>query len=88
MAQYMYILKSITIGGYYIGSCENIEERLAQHNDNKGRYTKNKGPFELIYKESFDSKADALKREKQVKSYKGGRAFKKLVSASPSSSLA
>ena len=88
MAQYMYILKRITTGGYYIGSCKNIEERLTQHNDNKGRYTKNKGPFELIYKESFDSKADALKREKQVKSYKGGRAFKKLVSASPSSSLA
>ena len=88
MAQYMYILKSIMTDGYYIGSCENIEERLARHNNNKGRYTRNKGPFELIYKESFDSKTDALKREKQVKSYKGGRAFKKLVSASPSSSLA
>ena len=88
MTQYMYILRSVSTGEHYIGSCANIEKRLTQHNSNKVRSTKNRGPFEVIHKESFDKKVDALKREKQIKQYKGGRPFKKLISASPSSSLA
>ena len=33
----------------------------------------------IIYTEDFIEKSDALKREHQIKSYKGGRAFKKLL---------
>ena len=84
-----YIIKSEKTNRYYIGSCGNIETRLKDHNGNRVISTKNKGPNKLIHKEGFEFKKDALKREKQIKSYKSGRAFKKLLnSASPSSSLA
>jgi putative endonuclease len=33
----------------------------------------------LIYVEEFGSKTEALFREKQIKSYKGGEAFKRLI---------
>ncbi|MCX5679255.1 MAG: GIY-YIG nuclease family protein [Candidatus Omnitrophica bacterium] len=83
---YTYVIKSETIGQYYIGSCSDIDSRLKQHNRGQTKTTKYKGPYKLVYKEEFVSKSEALKREKQIKSYKGGRAFKKLI-ASPSSSL-
>ena len=86
--QYVYILKSTLTGKFYIGSCSDIDKRLKAHNSNKVKSTKRKGPWQLICKETFNVKTSALKRENQIKSYKGGRLFKKLISASPSSSLA
>ena len=84
---YTYIIESEKTGRHYIGACGNIGERLRDHNTNQVKSTKNKGPYKLIYKEEFGTKRDALKREKQIKSYKGGRFFKKLIASSPSSSL-
>jgi putative endonuclease len=43
------------------------------------RSTKHRTPFELVYYEAAESKQMALMREKQIKSYKGGEAFKKLL---------
>ena len=36
----------------------------------------------LIYKEMYSDRLEAFTREKQIKSYKGGEAFKKLVDKS------
>jgi len=41
--------------------------------------TKNFRPWEIVYKEFFDTKQEAYRRELQIKSYKGGQAFKKLL---------
>ena len=56
-----------------------MERRLFEHNHNNTQSLKNKGPFILIYKEQFINKLDATKRERQIKSYKGGNEFKKLL---------
>jgi putative endonuclease len=85
---FVYILQSTKTGRYYIGSCGNIDARIKDHNSNRVTSTKHKGPYGLVYKDEFEFKKDALIREKQIKSYKSGRAFKKLiVTSSPSSSL-
>ncbi len=76
---HVYILKSIKDGGYYIGSTGNIEQRLKKHNAGGTISTRNRRPFELIYKELYHTKSEALIRERHIKSYKGGDAFKKLV---------
>lgn len=76
---FVYIIESEKTGRHYIGSCGNIEARLKDHNSNQVRSTKNKGSYRLIHKEEFASRRDALKREKRIKSYKGGRSFKKLI---------
>ena len=74
-----YIIKSEKTDRYYTGSCGNIKVRLEEHNSNQTKSTKHRGPYKLVYKESFELKKDALSREKQIKSYKSGRAFKKLI---------
>jgi putative endonuclease len=79
MAYYIYILKSLKDSRFYIGSTHDIEKRLAYHNAGLQRSTRSRIPFILVYSEVFDEKSDALRRELQIKSYKGGEAFKKLI---------
>ena len=79
MSYYVYILQSEKDERYYIGSTSNIEQRLAWHNAGKQRSTKSRIPFVIVHTEEFESKTEALKREKQIKSYKGGNAFKALL---------
>ncbi|MFA4937142.1 MAG: GIY-YIG nuclease family protein [Patescibacteria group bacterium] len=74
-----YILQSQTNQKYYIGHTENLEQRLSRHNKGLVRSTKSGIPWRVIYIEKFNSKSEAYKRELQIKSYKGGEAFKKLI---------
>jgi putative endonuclease len=79
MKYFVYILQSLRDNRFYIGFTTNVENRLNYHNAGKQRSTKSRIPFKLIYTEEFDNKKSALKREKQIKSYKGGEAFKKMI---------
>jgi putative endonuclease len=74
-----YIIKSLKVNRYYIGSTENIERRLSYHNSGKVKSIKAYKPWMIVYTERFETKSEALKREKQIKSYKSGDAFKKLL---------
>jgi putative endonuclease len=76
---YVYIIRSQKNSRYYVGSTKDIERRLASHRCGHTKSLKNKGPFDLVRIEEFESKTEALKREHQIKRYKGGRAFKKLI---------
>ena len=78
---YAYIIQSLKNGRYYIGSTNNIERRLYEHNHNNTASLKNKGPFKAVYKEEFQTVKEARFREREIKSYKGGNAFKKLIAA-------
>lgn len=75
----MYIIKSLEKGRYYVGSTEDFEERLKSHNRGGVTSTKNFRPWVLVYKEDFLTRTEARKREIQVKKYKGGQAFQKLI---------
>ena len=78
MAFYVYVLRSTTTGKIYIGQTDNLTKRVYQHNDPNcylGLYTKyNNGPWFLVYSEVYQSRTEALKREKQLKTSRG-RAF-------------
>ncbi|MBI4100175.1 GIY-YIG nuclease family protein [Candidatus Microgenomates bacterium] len=76
-----YILQSERDRGYYIGSTDNIEKRIIQHNRGYSRYTKNRGPFKLIYQETYSSRSEAKKREYYLKSLKSRIAIEKLINA-------
>ena len=79
MPYYVYILQSLKDRKYYIGSTTDVAERLNFHNSGRQRSTKSRIPFVLIYSEKLPNKDEGLKREKQIKSYKGGEAFKRLI---------
>jgi len=80
MVYYVYILLSEKDGKYYIGSTHDVQGRLAFHNAGLQRSTKSRIPFRIVYFEECPDKYQALIREKQIKSYKGGQAFKRLFS--------
>ena len=64
---YIYIIYSKTSDVYYKGFSEDISQRLSYHNENKSRYTANKGPWELVYSKSFETKKEALIEELRLK---------------------
>ncbi len=53
-------------------------ERLKEHNKGINKWTKENGPFKLIYWEKFFCKKDAIMREKFFKSGQGNK-LKQLI---------
>lgn len=78
---YVYILKSINIKHYYVGHTSKLGRRLSDHNSGLVKSTEKYLPWEIIYTETFQTKSKAYKRELQIKSYKGGNAFKRLINS-------
>jgi len=76
---YVYILKSIKHSRYYIGHSQDHIKRLSEHNRGKVRSTKAYIPWVIVYQEEYLTKSEAYKREMQIKSYKSGNAFNKLI---------
>ncbi len=76
---YVYILRSVTLGIFYVGFTRNLEQRTLQHNLGLSRFTRGRGPWELKYFESYTSATDALKRERFFKSGKGREILKELI---------
>jgi predicted GIY-YIG superfamily endonuclease len=66
---WMYMLMC-SDGSYYVGHTDNLDVRLAQHQDGTfGGYTSKRRPVTLIYAEAFDSRDDAFRRERQIKGW-------------------
>ena len=78
---YTYILYSTTKGRYYIGQTNNIEKRLLRHNNKEVRSTKHGLPWTLVYHEIFQTRSEAIKRERYLKSLKSRIVIKKLIDA-------
>lgn len=78
MNHYFYILKSKITSEYYIGYTDNLEKRLYLHNSDCVKSTKNHGPWEIFHFEKFDNRANAIKRERQIKSWKSRKAIERL----------
>ena len=76
---YLYIIKSVDSGTYYVGISSDIKERLEKHNKGMVKSTKSKKPWVLVYSESFASRGAATKRELQLKSWKKRSALEKLM---------
>ena len=55
-------------GSLYTGITNNLEKRLEAHRSGKGaKYTRGRGPLELVYTEKCEDKSAAMKREVEVK---------------------
>jgi putative endonuclease len=79
MRYFVYILYGKILERFYIGTTNNIERRLAQHNRPHKGYTNSGQPWVLLYSEQFASKKDALKRELYIKKKKSKEFIEKLV---------
>ena len=68
----VYILYSVKFQKIYVGYSSDLLNRVKSHNElgNKG-WTIKFGPWQIVHTEVFESKADAMKREKQLKTAAG-----------------
>ena len=78
---YVYVLKSRRNGKTYTGHTKNLEKRLLQHNTgkNKRKFGCVNGPWDLMFFENFETRSDAMRREKFLKSGKGREYIKEKI---------
>jgi len=76
---YTYILLSELNNRYYIGSTKDISRRLAQHNSGRSKSTKRYRLWRLVYSESFQTLAEARRREREIKSLKSHEYVEELL---------
>lgn len=64
---YVYIIKCGD-NTLYTGYSVDVENRFKKHCDGLGaKYTRGRGPLEIVYVEELETKSDALKREYEIK---------------------
>lgn len=64
---YLYILRCGD-GSLYTGITTDVQKRLLAHRQGKGaKYTRGRGPLELVYQEACPDHSQALRRELAVK---------------------
>ena len=67
---YVYLLRCGD-GSLYCGITDDVSRRLEAHTAGKGaKYTRGRGPLELVYTQACESHSDALKREIAIKRMK------------------
>ena len=68
----VYVLYSPSFNKIYIGYTSDIENRIVSHNElGTNGYTLKYRPWVIAYTEEIPTKAEAIKREKQLKSSQG-----------------
>jgi putative endonuclease len=68
---YVYVLRSLKNNYRYIGQTNNLEKRLLEHNEGMTKSIRFQIPFVLEYSETFETRIEAIRREKFLKSGKG-----------------
>ena len=76
---YTYIIYSKCLDKFYVGSTQNIENRISRHNNSSTKSTKAGKPWVLVYQESFNTRAEAVRRELEIKSQKSRKYIENLI---------
>ena len=64
----VYILRCAD-GTLYTGITNDLDRRMAEHRSGTGaKYTKGRGPFQLVYQETCQDRGLASNRENEIKS--------------------
>ena len=67
MAYYTYIVRC-SDDSLYTGYTNDLDNRIEAHNSGRGaKYTRGRGPVELVYFEEHPTKEEAMSREWQIK---------------------
>ena len=68
-SQYVYMLRC-SDGTLYTGWTNDLEKRLTAHNSGTGaKYTRSRRPVELVFCEAYETKAEAMRREAEIKTF-------------------
>lgn len=74
--QFVYVLRSEVDGRFYVGMTQNVKRRFQEHNNGKTKSTKGYRPWILFFYEEYETRLEARKREKYLKSGIGSEYIK------------
>ena len=78
----VYVLYSQQHDKIYIGYTSDLDQRIKSHNElSKKGWTVRFRPWKIVHTEIFESRADAMRREKQLKTAKGREWIWELISS-------
>ena len=80
MMYYVYVLLSGVDGGFYTGSTGDLRHRIKEHSEGLVVTTRDRRPLELVYYEACNSRKDACRREKYLKTSTGKRYLRNRLS--------
>ena len=70
LVSHFFYLARCNDGSLYAGTCIDVTEREAKHNDGMGaKYTRSRRPVKIIHTEEFETLSQARKREAEVKAW-------------------
>lgn len=75
----VYILQSESTRRFYIGQTGDLEKRIERHNHNRVSATRNRGPWQLVHEEKYNTRGEAMQRERYIKKLKDRRYIEKLI---------
>jgi putative endonuclease len=78
---WVYILKSGKNDSYYVGSTNDLERRLVEHNTGKTPYLRNLLPVKLVFRQEFSGLIEARKVESKLKKFKNKKIIEKIIQA-------
>ncbi len=73
---YVYALLSQKDSKFYVGSTQDLRKRILEHNSSMVPSTRRRIPLDLVYYEACRNKADAMHRERYLKTAYGKRFLK------------
>ena len=77
---YVYVLISGVDGGFYTGLTGDLKRRVEEHSEGLVETTRDRRPLELVYYEGCNSRKDAYRREKYLKTSAGKRYLRNRLS--------
>ncbi len=76
---FLYILKSKKNNRYYIGSTNDLERRLQEHNSGKTKSLKYLRPLQVVFYKEFENEIEARQMERKLKKFKSRDILDKIV---------
>ena len=79
---YTYLLQSQVDQSFYIGQTKDLEQRLILHNEGHSKSTMAKRPWKIVYFEVFDTRSEAIKRERFLGKDNNSKIYTSFISQS------
>lgn len=79
MKFYSYVIYSPDSGQFYYGYFDNLEKVVEMHNNDQIGPTKGKGPWVLMFSESYENRLRAIRQVSFYRSVKGQRFLKNML---------